>query len=367
LTNADLSASFLGRQLAGTDFAHAVLFCCDLTRAKLRGASLIRADLRGACLHHADLTGANLFDADLRDGMLAQRPPGELEQVAVRYGATISSARRWRTPTDARPALRLGRPAHDFSGAVMRGCKLVRADLRGANFNDANSRAPISAAPICAAPACATRHGRHHHGRGRDRRRRSRRHADRRRAGRSLTELDGSLEQRIAEHGLWVQSSERGPPARSFRFRSAQGVGAGADPLAALKARERCSSASTSMARRCRPSSSRAPICVRAGSPRRSARANLCRARLNFADLRDCNLGPLVIGGDRSIVSGRGAELRHADLRGAVLQRAVFRNADLASANLTGATVDGAVFDGANVEGTLGLRSALTSAGRHVG
>jgi uncharacterized protein YjbI with pentapeptide repeats len=79
-------------------------------------------------------------------------------------------------------------------------------------------------------------------------------------------------------------------------------------------------------------------------------------ARLNYADLRDCNLGPLVVGEGRLLPSRLdAAELCHADLRGTDLRRAACRGADFSSANLTGARCAGADFGNAVMDGTLGL------------
>jgi uncharacterized protein YjbI with pentapeptide repeats len=84
--------------------------------------------------------------------------------------------------------------------------------------------------------------------------------------------------------------------------------------------------------------------------------ANLVKARLNYADMRDCNLGPLALDENRSILSRLDeADFRHVDLRGADLRRASLRKADLSAANLTGANLAGTDLTDAKIGEALGI------------
>ncbi|MFN3537244.1 MAG: pentapeptide repeat-containing protein, partial [Brevundimonas sp.] len=139
LTDADFSAADMGGcDLSGARLDNAVLFGADLQDALLVEASLRRADLRGACLRGADLTGADLFEADLREGAIAAadsklgfRMVEHLVRDRARAsGANLSGANLERSKLTGIIAI-----SADFSGAVMRDCKLIRANLKQANFN----------------------------------------------------------------------------------------------------------------------------------------------------------------------------------------------------------------------------------------
>ena len=153
----DLSGVNLrGRNLADADFTAACLIGCDLTGAKLDNAnffgadmqdvtlidaSLRRADLRGACLRGADLSGGDLFEADLREGTIAAKD--------TKLGFRVVEARK-RVDTQAQGAVLAGANlqrsrmtgviavAADFTDAVMKDCKLVRANLKQASFRGAD-------------------------------------------------------------------------------------------------------------------------------------------------------------------------------------------------------------------------------------
>ena len=154
-----LDISFLslkGRNLADADFAAACLEGCDLTGAKLDNAiffgadmqdavladaSLRRADLRGACLRGADLSGADLFEADLREGTIAAADaklgfkviePRQREETEA-TGACLAGANLQRSKMSGVIAIKA-----DFSGAVMKDCKMVRANLKQADFRGAD-------------------------------------------------------------------------------------------------------------------------------------------------------------------------------------------------------------------------------------
>lgn len=153
----DLSGlSLKGRNLADADFAAACLEGCDLTGAKLDNAnffgadmqdailaeaSLRRSDLRGACLRGADLSGADLFEADLREGTIAAADarlgfkviePRHRDETEA-SGACLAGANLQRSKMAGVIAVKA-----DFSGAVMKDCKLVRANLKQADFRGAD-------------------------------------------------------------------------------------------------------------------------------------------------------------------------------------------------------------------------------------
>ena len=137
LSHADLSAAFLvGTKLEGANLTGAVLFASNLSRANLRNAILVRADLRGAVLRGANLSGADLTDADLRDGHIVVRQrSGELHDIEINVGA--AAAPQGHASAELHHAL--SQCAHtDFSDAVMRNTRLVKADLRQATLAGAD-------------------------------------------------------------------------------------------------------------------------------------------------------------------------------------------------------------------------------------
>ena len=167
----DLSGlSLKGRNLADADFAAACMIGCDLTGARLdnanlfgadlqdavlRDASLRRADLRGACLRAADLTGADLFEADLREGAIAAADAragfriveAQSRQETQARGACLAGANLQRSRLSGVVA-----QSADFSDAVMKDCKLVRANLKSASFRGADlAGADLSGADLSGA------------------------------------------------------------------------------------------------------------------------------------------------------------------------------------------------------------------------
>ena len=152
----DLSGLDLaGRNLADADFTGAILeecnfagarlesasfFSADLRRANLAGASLRRADLRGALLRGANLIGADLYEADMREGTIAEKDRyGNLRILQHDVGPTelpsalLTSANLERARMTGVFAVQA-----DFTDAMMRGCRLARANLRQAKLNGAN-------------------------------------------------------------------------------------------------------------------------------------------------------------------------------------------------------------------------------------
>ncbi|MDB5454298.1 MAG: pentapeptide repeat family protein, partial [Caulobacteraceae bacterium] len=132
LCDADFTGAVMqGVKMKGSRLDHATLFGADLQNAELIDASMRRADLRGACLRNANLTGADLFEADLREGALAaaDRKYGyrRLETRALAgevQGAILAGANLERTRLSGVMAVRA-----DFSDAIMKDAKLIRANL----------------------------------------------------------------------------------------------------------------------------------------------------------------------------------------------------------------------------------------------
>ncbi|HYE42193.1 MAG TPA: pentapeptide repeat-containing protein, partial [Caulobacteraceae bacterium] len=142
LSNRNLcDADFSGAILAGANFSGARLeqanfFGADMQGVNLAEASLRRADLRGACLRGADLSGADLFEADLREGMIAAahaqlgiRVIEHATRAAEAQGASLVGANLERSRLSGIIAMKA-----DFTDAVMRDCKLVRANLKQATL-----------------------------------------------------------------------------------------------------------------------------------------------------------------------------------------------------------------------------------------
>src|SRR6201999_2133978 len=147
LSGLDLS----GRNLADADFTGAILeeanlegakldsasfFGTDLRRANLAGASMRRSDMRGACLRGANLIGADLYEADLREGTIGEKDRfGNLRILQHAIGASemgdalLHSANLERAKLSGAMAVQA-----DFTDAIMRSCKLSKANLRNAKL-----------------------------------------------------------------------------------------------------------------------------------------------------------------------------------------------------------------------------------------
>jgi len=83
-------------------------------------------------------------------------------------------------------------------------------------------------------------------------------------------------------------------------------------------------------------------------------------AKLAGADLREAQMGPLILGSDRLLSCDlSGAVLKFADLTGADLRRAIFRNADVSRANFRGALMRQADFTGVIRHAALGLEDVV--------
>ena len=137
LADADFSGAIMaGVNLDGAKLDNAVLFGADMQGATFREASLRRADLRGASLRGADLTGADMFEADLREGSIAaadKKMGYRVIEHVNRFGAQgviLAGANLERSRMSGIVAIRA-----DFTDAVMKDAKLVRANLKQANLS----------------------------------------------------------------------------------------------------------------------------------------------------------------------------------------------------------------------------------------
>ncbi len=156
LADADFAAaSLIGTDLSGAKLDNATFFGADMQDCLLIDASLRRTDLRGACLRGADLSGADLFEADLREGTIAA--------ADAKLGFRIVEAKS-RKDTQAQGACLVGANlerskltgivavAADFTDAIMKDCKMVRANLKQASFRGADmSGADLSGADLSGA------------------------------------------------------------------------------------------------------------------------------------------------------------------------------------------------------------------------
>lgn len=211
LSDADLTgASLRGAILDNTNLTRAVLFGADLRRAKLRSADLSHADLRGAVVRGADLTNANLFHADLRDGAIADKVRGgdlRLRQLELGPSEAQQATFQSANLTGAKMAAIVANHT-DFSDAILRGCKMQRANLASANFSNANLEdADLSSANLAGADlsgavltgaelSTAALDGANMMGILTDAP-----------AGRSITDLGRPFEQLLREHGAFVDSA----------------------------------------------------------------------------------------------------------------------------------------------------------------
>jgi len=355
LTDADFTGAFLvGTNLEGANLTSAVLFASNLSKANLRNTKLVRADLRGALLRDADLTGADLFDADLRDGMIAKwQRSGELQHVEVETPEEAAM----RVPEDGTDRKPLPSAHTDFSGAVLRNTRLVRADMRNATLAGADlGGADLSGADLRAADlndavltdtVTENTHllGANLKGPLGDQP-----------AGLLVADLQEPLAVLIAKHERWVRSQgHQGTQLdlSGFDLRTAPPLGG--TELAAVKASDSVfygldltgiGLAAAQLDRADLRS------CNLRGADLRGI--SLKGARLTNSDMRDCRLGPLVMKDGQRIVSHlERANLRNADLRGADVREAVLCGADLSHANLTGARLDGADLEGTQLAGTI--------------
>lgn len=368
LSGLDLS----GHNLADADFTGAILedtnlskcrldsasfFGADLKRANLTQASLRRADLRGVSLKGANLTGADLFEADLREGTIAQKDRyGNLRVMQHDVGptelpgATLHSANLERAKMNGTIAVQA-----DFTDAMMKSCRLIRANLRqaklaGANLENADlSGCNLAGANLAGAVLIGTKL--------------------------DLAVLDGAdlsntlttkmvgpdpgkmpvnPEAMLDAHARWAESSGReGTPADLSGMDLRRIPNLGTRQLTALIAPKAVLYGLDLEGASLQGSNlSGADLrCVRlCGADLRGV--NLSGAMLTRSDLRDARLGPLVITDDRLLASRlERVEARYTDFRGADLRSVSFKQADLSYANLRDAHFRDNAFDGVTITG----------------
>jgi uncharacterized protein YjbI with pentapeptide repeats len=283
-----------------------------------------------------------LFEADLRPGAhLTRDANGDLKQLLPQDMPADASAGF--TGADLTNASLMGAVAMktDFSEAVMRGCKLVRAHVRGANFTGSNLQgadfAQADTRDACFRGAVIT---------GATFDYADIAGADLRGAlsdkpnGRLIDELHVSLQELLRLHREFIESSGAAGAAldlSGFDLRTA-GALAGAR-LTMLTARNAVFygldlSRVELQAARCAEADFR--DCLFESADMRGIM--LVGAMLNGASMQRANLASLVINGTRRMQSDlSGACLRHADLRGADLRGMLLAGADLSFADLTGA------------------------------
>jgi uncharacterized protein YjbI with pentapeptide repeats len=358
-------AVFTGCRLEGANFAeakldHAIFFCADLRRADLRGASLRRADLRGTSLQGANLSHADMFECDFREGTIAEKVGGgELAFLSHEAnGADLEetmfvSANLDRARMNGISAIRA-----DFTNAVMRECKLVRAKLTHARMVGANlENADLAGADLIGANldgavltgAClemivtqdtsmkdiltdAV-------------------------AGRALDELERPVQDMLAEHVQFVASNGAQGAVADFSGTDLRPLGSLTDlDLTGLQA-PHANMYGMDLKRVRLQGANLEGVDLRfallVGADLRGI--NLRNAKLSGADLRDSKLGPLLLGVDRRLPSRLGgATLDYADLRGTDLRYADLTNAQLSNSRTSGAAFEGAVMEGTRLDGRIG-------------
>ena len=366
LCDADFSGAVLaGCKLHGARLDHATLFGADLQDADLRDCSLRRADLRGACLRNADLTGADLFEADLREGVLAAADPkfgfrrieaGGKARVGDAQGAKLVGANLERSKLSGVIAVKA-----DFTDAVLKDARLVRANLKQATMKGCNlSGADLSGADLDG--------------------------ADLRDAvlvgAKTLSwnvqnaNMVGALTDKpagiaatsmpyktmIQEHARWCETGgQHGTPSvfdgadlraletvRGYNLTALSGKGAVFYGLDMEGVQLQGAHLEGADLRNCN---------LRRADLRG---AKLADAKLSGSDLREAQMGPLLLGADRVLACDlRRAELKNADLSGADLRQALFTDADVSRANFTGALLRQAPFTGVSRHGARGLDDVI--------
>ena len=154
LSHADLTGvSFNAADLRECRLDYTTLFGADLRFADLRGASLTRSDMRGVCIRSALLIGANLSNVDLREGVLnITDSKGNL--IPLHEGLDLAGGGADFSGADLTDCKLSGAIAlqTNFTDAILRGCKIVRANLSGANSPAPLSKMRTSTSAICTRP-----------------------------------------------------------------------------------------------------------------------------------------------------------------------------------------------------------------------
>ena len=345
LVDADFTAAILtDADLAGCVLDKSNLFCADLQLANLSGASMRRVDLRGACLRGANLSNADLHEADLREGALAlpDKQTGlAYVEISMRTSeanyANLRGANLERSKLSGIQAMKA-----DFTDAVMKSCKLVRANLKQAIMDNVDlagadlSGADLSGASLKDAVLIDAR-------------------TDMWRT--SQTDMTGVLTNKpvgtdvtampygemLHDHAKWVDSVGKEGKPSIFNNADLRALGSIRNlNLTALSAREAVFYGLDMRGVQLQGAQLEGADlrnCNLKGADLRGVR--LQKARLDGANLEGVNLGALVIGEGRLLP----ADLRETRLRGcnftnAELKLVRLEGADLSRSNLEGASMN---------------------------
>ncbi len=374
----DLSGlSFRGRNLVDADFTAAILtdadmagaildksnlFCADLQLANLTGASMRRVDLRGACLRGSNLSGADLHEADLREGALAlpDKQTGlAYVEISMRTSeanyANLRGANLERSKLSGIQAMKA-----DFTDAVMKSCKLVRANLKQAIMDNVDlagadlSGADVSGASLKDAVLIGAK-------------------TDMWRT--SQADLSGILTDKpvgtdvstlpygemLHEHAKWVDSVGKEGKPSIFNNADLRALGSIRNlNLTALSAKEAVFYGLDMRGVQLQAAQLEGADlrnCNLKGADLRGAR--LHKARLDGANLEGVNLGPLVMADGRLLPADlREARVRGCNLTAAELKMVKLEGADLSRSNLEGASMELSQLEHATC---IGLRGQLAS------
>lgn len=345
LVDADFTAAILSDcDMTGAILDTSNLFCADLQLANLTGASLRRTDLRGACLRGANLSGCDLYEADLREGALAlpDKQTG-LSYVEISMRASEASYANLRGANLERSKLSgIQAMKADFTDAVMKSCKLVRANLKQAIMDNVDlagadlSGADLTGASLKDAVLIKAK-------------------TDSWRVGQ--TDMTGVLTDKVVgtdvkslpygdmlrEHALWVDTLGKEGKPSTFDKADLRGLGSirGLN-LTALSAKGAVFyglDMSGVQLQGAHLEEADMRNCNLKGADLRGIRAY--RVRLDGANLEGANLGALVIAKDRTLPADlREARLRGVNFAGAELKHVKLEGADLSRANLENATMN---------------------------
>jgi uncharacterized protein YjbI with pentapeptide repeats len=311
----------------------------------MENVSMRHADLRGCFFAGAVMVGANLFEADLRPGtQISRDKTGEFHVVAPqqRPGAASAAGFSGANLTNASLAGVVAVQT-DFSEALMRGCKLVRAHIRGANFTGTNLEgadfAQADTRDACFRGAVII---------GANFEYTDLAGADLRDvlsdkpSGRLLAELNATLEELLRKHREFIDTC---------------GAAGTALDLSGFDLRKAGAFAGTCLTMLIAPQAVfyGLDLSGTALQAARCAKADFRGCRLDGADLRGIDLAGATLNGAsmrgvklRALVMGAGKRM-HSDLSGANLRNADMRNADLRGVRLAGADLSFADLTGADV------------------
>ena len=366
LCDADFSGAVLaGCKMRGARLDNATLFGADLQDADLTEASMRRSDLRGACLRNANLTGADLFEADLREGVLAAADPrlgfrkleaGGAPRQGDVQGAKLVGANLERSKLSGVVAVKA-----DFTDAILKDARLVRANLKQCSLKGADlSGADLSGADLAGADM-------------RDAvlvgaRTTSWNVMNANMAGCLTDRVTGKAadilpyQTMIRDHARWCETGgAQGKPSvfdhadlrnlesvSGYNLTALSGKGAVFYGLDMQGVQLQGAHLEGADLRNCN---------LRRADLRG---AKLVGAKLSGSDLREAQMGPLLLGADRVLPCDlTRAELKNADLTAADLRQAILVEADLSRANFTGALLKQASFADVQRHGARGLEDII--------